>query len=93
MKFLFKLLPTQLKIWLYTLLYNDIASNGEHEDTELAHINAFEKNLLKKVGGAGKRNPRTGLPGFLVAVVQLPHQLLLLIHQRQRHKLLEKLLK
>ena len=64
MKFLFKLLPTQFKIWLYTLLYYDIAGKGEYEDTELAHINAFEKNLLKKVGGAGKRNPRTGLPGF-----------------------------
>ena len=55
MKFLFKLLPTQFKIWLYTLLYYDIAGKGEYEDTELAHINAFEKNLLKKVGGAGKR--------------------------------------
>ena len=64
MKFLFKLLPTQFKIWLYTLLYYDIAGKGEYEDTELAHINAFEKTLLKKVGGAGKRNPRTGLPGF-----------------------------
>ena len=64
MKWLLKLIPLQFKIWLYKILYKDIGGLGEHEDTELAHINAFEKKLLKRVGGAGKRNPRTGLPGF-----------------------------
>ena len=38
MKFLLKFLPTQFKIWLYTLLYYDIAGKGEYEDTELAHL-------------------------------------------------------
>ena len=53
MKWLLKLLPIQFKIWLYKLLYNDIAEKGEAEDTELAHINAFEAQLLKRVGGLG----------------------------------------
>ena len=65
MKWLLKLLPIQFKIWLYKLLYNDIAEKGEAEDTELAHINAFEAQLLKRVGGLGKKNPITGLRGFL----------------------------
>ena len=45
MKWLLKLLPIQFKIWLYKLLYNDIAEKGEAEDTELAHINEFEAQL------------------------------------------------
>ena len=65
MKWLLKLLPIQFKIWLYKLLYNDIAEKGEAEDTELAHINEFEAQLLKRVGGLGKKNPITGLRGFL----------------------------
>ena len=64
MKWLLKLLPIQFKIWLYKLLYSDIASKGEKEDTELAHINKYEVALLKSVGGAGKKNPVTNLPGF-----------------------------
>ena len=65
MKWLLKLLPIQFKIWLYKLLYKDIAEKGEAEDTELAHINKFEAQLLKRVGGLGKKNPVTGLRGFL----------------------------
>ena len=65
MKWLLKLLPIQFKIWLYKLLYKDIADKGEAEDTELAHINKFEAQLLKRVGGLGKKNPVTGLRGFL----------------------------
>ena len=53
MKWLLKLLPIQFKIWLYKLLYKDIAEKGEAEDTELAHINKFEAQLLKRVGGLG----------------------------------------
>ena len=46
-------------------MYKDIADKGEAEDTELAHINKFEAQLLKRVGGLGKKNPVTGLRGFL----------------------------
>ena len=65
MKWLLKLFPVKFKIWLYKLLYKDIASCGEEEDTELAHINKFEAQLLQRVGGLGKKNPTTGLRGFL----------------------------
>ena len=65
MKWLLKLIPIKIKIWLYNLLYADIACKGEAEDTELAHINEFEAQLLKRVGGMGKKNPITGLRGFL----------------------------
>ena len=65
MKWLLKLLPIQFKIWLYKLLYCDIAAKGEEEDCELAHINKFEAQLLKRVGGLGRKNPITGLRGYL----------------------------
>lgn len=65
MKWLLKLFPIKFKIWLYKLLYKDIAACGEEEDTELAHINQFEAQLLQRVGGLGKKNPTTGLRGFL----------------------------
>ena len=65
MKWLLKLIPIKIKIWLYNLLYADIACKGEAEDTELAHITEFEAQLLKRVGGMGKKNPITGLRGFL----------------------------
>ena len=65
MKWLLKLFPIKFKIWLYKLLYKDIAACGEEEDTELAHINKFEAQLLQRVGGLGKKNPTTGLRGFL----------------------------
>jgi len=56
MKWLLKLLPTKLKIWLYKLLYKDIAGKGQEDDTELAHINKFEQALLKSIGGKGINN-------------------------------------
>ena len=65
MKWLLKLLPTKLKIWLYKLLYKDIAGKGQEDDTELAHINKFEQALLKSIGGKGINNPHTGLPAYL----------------------------
>ena len=64
MKWIVKLLPNKFKIWLYETLYCDISSQGEYEDTELAHINPYEAKLLKELGGAGKVNPKTGLRGF-----------------------------
>ena len=65
MKWLLKLLPIQLKIWLYKLLYNDISDKGQEDDTELAHINKFEEALLKSIGGKGVKNPATGLPSYM----------------------------
>jgi hypothetical protein len=64
MKWLLKLIPTKLKVWLYKLLYNDICDKGEREDTELVHVNKFEQSLLKSIGGAGKVNEETGLKGY-----------------------------
>jgi hypothetical protein len=65
MKWLLKLLPAKLKVWLYNLLYEDIAEKGEFEDTELAHINSYEAQLLKNIGGLGKVNSKTGLKGYM----------------------------
>jgi len=38
-----------------------LRSAGRNGDTELAHVNPREKAILKALGGAGSRNPRTGL--------------------------------
>ncbi len=38
-----------------------LRSKGRNGDTELAHVNPREKAILKAMGGAGSRNPRTGL--------------------------------
>jgi len=64
MKWLLKFLPTKLKVKLYNLLHRDLADEGEYEDTELAHINSYEAQLLKSIGGAGKINRKTGLKGY-----------------------------
>ena len=64
MKWLLKFIPTKLKVKLYRSLHYDIAEKGEYEDCELAHINSYEANLLKSLGGAGKINPKTGLKGY-----------------------------
>jgi len=56
-----KFLPTAFKIWLLKLLYKDIASLGYGGDTELAHINKWESNLLMAHGGSGTLNATTGL--------------------------------
>lgn len=61
MKYLLQILPTNFKIWLLNLLYKDIAGKGTDGDTELAHINAYEANLLLSVGGSGTINKTTGL--------------------------------
>lgn len=43
---------------------NRLAAQGQHGDTQLAHVNPWEALLLKKLGGAGTINPRTGLRQF-----------------------------
>ena len=44
--------------------YDKIASQGRFGDTELAHVNMEEKNLLKELGGSGTTNPKTGLKEY-----------------------------
>ncbi len=41
-----------------------IRREGNNEDSILAHINPIEAMLLKRMGGSGTINPRTGLPQF-----------------------------
>jgi len=43
---------------------NQVAAQGQHGDTRLAHVNPFEEALLKAIGGAGTKNPNTGLKQF-----------------------------
>ena len=59
-----KFLPTIFKVWLLKLLYKDIASLGNDGDTELAHINKWESNLLIAHGGSGTINTLTGLKEY-----------------------------
>ena len=61
MKFLLKLVPNKIKIWLLNVLYKEIAGKGTCGDTELAHINKDEALLLKLAGGSGTINEHTGL--------------------------------
>ncbi len=41
-----------------------VASMGRNGDTQLAHINDVEADLLKLLGGAGTINPKTGLKEY-----------------------------
>jgi hypothetical protein len=43
----------------------ELRSKGRGGDTILAHINPQEAAILKMMGGAGTKNPDTGLPEFL----------------------------
>ena len=52
------------KIEVLKELYKNISELGIEGDTELAHINTFEANLLRKCGGSGTLNPNTGLPQY-----------------------------
>jgi hypothetical protein len=61
---LLKLVPNKLKVWLIKQLYTDLASKGRMGDTRLAHINDYEADLLKSVGGSGTINPTTGLSEY-----------------------------
>ena len=42
-----------------------VAGSGRYGDTMLAHINPREAQLLRKHGGSGTINPKTGLPEFI----------------------------
>lgn len=42
----------------------EVQSAGREGDTVLAHINPFEAEMLKRMGGQGTINPETGLPEF-----------------------------
>jgi hypothetical protein len=42
-----------------------VANSGRFGDTMLAHINPREAQLLRKHGGSGTINPKTGLPEFI----------------------------
>jgi len=44
--------------------YDMLARYGRGGDTELAHINPQEAEMLKRMGGAGTVNPQTGLREF-----------------------------
>jgi hypothetical protein len=48
-----------------------LRSKGRNGDTELAHVNPREKAILKALGGAGSRNPRTGLREYYEAGVDV----------------------
>jgi hypothetical protein len=52
------------KVEVLKELYKDIAGLGVEGDTQLAHINTFEANLLVKYGGSGTLHPVTGLPQY-----------------------------
>ena len=54
----------KLKIWLYNWLAKELGRLGREGDTELAHVNTWEANLLKAHGGSGTINPLTGLREF-----------------------------
>jgi hypothetical protein len=43
-----------------------LAARGVHGDTMIAHISPAEALMLRRAGGVGTRNPRTGLPQFYV---------------------------
>ena len=49
------------KVEVFEYLYTEIAGRGINGDTELAHINKEEAELLKSIGGAGTINESTGL--------------------------------
>ena len=44
--------------------YKKIAKAGRKGDTQLAHINPQEANMLEAMGGSGTINPYTGLPEY-----------------------------
>ena len=41
-----------------------VAAQGQRGDDRLAHVNRFEEELLKRLGGAGTVNPKTGLKQY-----------------------------
>lgn len=49
------------KVKLFKQLYTELSGYGCDGDTELAHINPYEAQLLKSIGGSGTVNQITGL--------------------------------
>ena len=49
------------KVELFKKLYAEIAKKGKNGDTHLAHINAYERELLIQHGGCGTVNDETEL--------------------------------
>lgn len=47
-----------------TVAARRVAAAGRGGDTQLAHINRREAEMLKRAGGSGTINPRTGLPEY-----------------------------
>lgn len=47
-----------------TVAVKGLKDMGRDGDTELAHVNPEEKRMLKKMGGSGTINPKTGLKEF-----------------------------
>ncbi len=58
-------LSTTEKIELYNCLYTDLSGEGIGGDTELAHVNIEEMQVLRDMGGSGTVNPNTGLIQFM----------------------------
>ena len=52
------------KVELFKVLYNELSGYGIKGDTELAHVNKEEVELLKAHGGSGTINEVTGLPQY-----------------------------
>lgn len=52
------------KVDILKELYKDISGLGIDGDTQLAHINSSEADLLRSVGGAGTLHMTTGLPQY-----------------------------
>ena len=57
-------LSMQEKVKLFKKLYAEIAKEGKNGDTDLAHINAYERELLIQHGGCGTVNDETGLTQY-----------------------------
>lgn len=53
-------------------ILEEVRKKGRNGDTILAHINPIEAIMLKKAGGSGTINPKTGLPEFLPRFLSHP---------------------
>lgn len=52
------------KIEQFNRLYKELSDHGIKGDTELVHVNEFEVQVLKALGGSGTKNTVTGLRQF-----------------------------
>ena len=63
-KFILDAYSAKEKVQLLKELYQDIAGYGINGDEELAHVNSFEVDILKSLGGSGTINKITELPQY-----------------------------